>query len=431
MTFALIDGNNFYVSCERVFNPKLEGRPVVVLSNNDGCAVSRSAEARALGIKMAVPWYQMKDMAKKHGIVALSSNYALYADMSSRMMSVLAQFSPDQEIYSIDECFLGLAGFEHYDLAAYGQEIRARVRKWLGLPVSIGFAPTKTLAKMANNCAKKGLAGANGVCDFGRMSESELSRLLSTIGIREIWGVGAQLTKQLTDRGITSVEALRTADAKVLRREFSVVLERTITELNGSPCIDMEDSAPDKQQIMSSRSFGDYVTELEPLNAAVASFVAIAAEKLRSQGSVAGMINVFIRTNTFAENQKQYQPSVTLPIPEPTSDTLALTSIALKGLKGIFKSGYLYKKAGITLMDLSDGSTAQPDMFSTAHDNTKLMAVMDRINTQWGRGTLYSAAEGISNGWKTKRERMSQEFTTSWDGLPVARASSVRAGSSR
>src|SRR5665647_3321912 len=222
----------------------------------------------------------------------------------------------------------------------------------LGLPVSIGFAPTKTLAKMANNCAKKGLAGANGVCDFGRMSESELSRLLSTIGIREIWGVGAQLTTQLTDRGITSVEALRTADAKVLRREFSVVLERTITELNGSPCIDMEDSAPNKQQIMSSRSFGDYVTELEPLNAAVASFIAIAAEKLRSQGSVAGMINVFIRTNTFAANQKQYQPSVTLPIPEPTSDTLALTSIALKGLKGIFKPGYSYKKAGITLMDL-------------------------------------------------------------------------------
>jgi DNA polymerase V len=430
MTFALIDGNNFYVSCERVFNPKLEGRPVVVLSNNDGCAVSRSAEARALGIKMAGPWFQMKDMAKKHGIVALSSNYALYADMSSRMMSVLAQFSPDQEIYSIDECFLGLDGFEHYDLAAYGQQIRARVRKWLGLPVSIGFAPTKTLAKMANNCAKRGLAGANGVCDFGRMSESELSRLLSTIGIREIWGVGAQLTKQLTDRGITSVEALRTADAKVLRREFSVVLERTITELNGSPCIDMEDSAPDKQQIMSSRSFGDYVTELEPLNAAVASFVAIAAEKLRSQGSVAGMINVFIRTNTFAANQKQYQPSVTLPIPEPTSDTLALTSTALKGLKGIFKPGYLYKKAGITLMDLSDGSSAQPDMFSTARDNTKLMAVMDRINTQWGRGTLYSAAEGISNGWKTKRERMSQEFTTSWDGLPVARVGSIRTGSS-
>ncbi len=429
MTFALIDGNNFYVSCERVFNPRLEGRPVVVLSNNDGCAVSRSAEAKALGIKMAVPWFQMKDMAKKHGIVALSSNYALYADMSNRMMSVLAQFSPDQEIYSIDECFLGLDGFEHYDLAAYGQEIRQRVKKWLGLPVSVGFATTKTLAKMANNCAKKGLAGANGVCNFGGMSAIELSGVLSKVGIRDIWGVGAQLTKQLTDRGITTVEALLTADAKVLRREFSVVLERTITELNGIPCIDMEESTPDKQQIMSSRSFGDYVTELEPLNAAVPSFTANAAEKLRSQGSVAGMINVFIRTNTFAANQKQYQPSVTLPIPEPTSDTLALTGIALKGLKGIFKPGYAYKKAGITLMDLSDGSTVQPDMFSTARDNTKLMAVMDRINTQWGRGTLHSAAEGISNGWKMKRERMSQEFTTSWSGLPMARAGSTRPGS--
>lgn len=421
MTFALIDGNNFYVSCERAFNPKLEGRPVVVLSNNDGCAVSRSAEAKALGIKMAVPWFQMKDAAREHGIVALSSNYALYADMSNRMMSVLAQFSPDQEIYSVDECFLGLSGFEHYDLTAYGQEIRQRVKKWLGLPVSVGFAPTKTLAKMANNCAKKGHAGANGVCDFGKMSATELSGVLSKVGIRDIWGVGAQLTKQLTDRGITTVEALRTADAKVLRREFSVVLERTIAELNGVACVDMEDADPVKQQIMSSRSFGDYVTEIEPLNAAVASFIAIAAEKLRHQGSVAGMVNVFIRTNTFSANQKQYQPSVTLPIPEPTSDTLALTSIALKGLKGIFKPGYSYKKAGITLMNLSDGANVQPDMFSTARDNTKLMAVMDRINTQWGRGTLHSAAEGISTKWKMKRERMSQEYTTSWSGLPTAR----------
>jgi DNA polymerase V len=421
MTIALVDGNNFYVSCERVFNPKLEQVPVVVLSNNDGCAVARSNEVKALGVKMGTPWFQMKDLARKHGIVALSSNYALYADMSNRMMSVLGRYSPDQEIYSIDECFLGLEGFSNYDLMTHAQAMRKQVWQWVGIPVCVGVAETKTLAKMANNCAKKGLAGANGVCDFGRMSDSELSRLLSTIGIRDIWGVGAQLTKQLTDRGITSVEALRTADAKVLRREFSVVLERTIAELNGIPCIDMEDSAPDKQQIMSSRSFGDYVTELEPLNAAVASFIAIAAEKLRCQGSVAGMINVFIRTNTFAANQKQYQPSVTLPIPEPTSDTLALTSIALKGLKGIFKPGHSYKKAGITLMDLSDGSTVQPDMFSTARDNTKLMAVMDRINTQWGRGTLHSAAEGISNGWKMKRERMSQEFTTSWSGLPVAR----------
>jgi DNA polymerase V len=421
MTFALIDGNNFYVSCERAFNPKLEGRPVVVLSNNDGCVVSRSAEVKALGIKNGVPWFQVKDLAKKHGIIALSSNYTLYADMSNRMMSILSQFSPDQEIYSIDECFLGLAGFEHYDLTAYGQEIRNRVRKWIGIPVSIGFAPTKTLAKMSNNCAKKGFAGADGVCDFGSMTASELSAVLSKVGIREIWGVGPALTKQLTERGITTVEALRTADAKVLRREFSVVLERTITELNGVWCVDMEDSDPVKQQIMSSRSFGDYVTEIEPLKSAVASYIAIAAEKLRNQGSVAGMVNVFIRTNTFSENQKQYQPSVTLPLTVPTNDTLALTSLALKGLKGIFKPGYSYKKAGITLMDLSDEASVQPDMFSTARDNTKLMAVMDRINNQYGRGTLHSAAEGISGKWKMKREWMSQGFTTAWEELPVAR----------
>ena len=217
------------------------------------------------------------------------------------------------------------------------------------------------------------------------------------------------------------MEALRTADAKVLRREFSVVLERTITELNGVSCVDMEDADPVKQQIMSSRSFGDYVTEIEPLKSAVASYIAIAAEKLRNQGSVAGMVNVFIRTNTFSENQKQYQPSVTLPLTVPTNDTLALTSLALKGLKGIFKPGYSYKKAGITLMDLSDEASVQPDMFSTARDNTKLMAVMDRINNQYGRGTLHSAAEGISGKWKMKRERMSQGFTTAWEELPVAR----------
>ena len=424
MTFALIDGNNFYVSCERVFNPKLEGKPVVVLSNNDGCAVSRSAEAKALGIKMAVPWFQMKDMARKHGIVALSSNYALYADMSNRMMSVLSQFSPTQEIYSIDECFLGMDGFENYDLAAYGQEIRQRVRQWVGLPVCIGFAPTKTLAKMANNCAKKRHAGANGVCDLISMSEADLSAVLAKIGIRDVWGIGAQLTAKLTERGITTVDALRKADARVLKREFSVTLERTIAELNGEPCIDLEDTTPGKQQIMSSRSFGEYVTELEPLQAAVASYIAIAAEKLRGQGSVAGMVNVYIRTNVFSKDTKQYQPSVTIPMAVPTSDTLELTKIALTGLKGIFKPGFQYKKAGITLMDISDGQVApQMDMFATpARDNTRLMTVMDQINAQWGRGTLHSAAEGISKDWAMKRERMSSQWTTSWDELPTARS---------
>jgi nucleotidyltransferase/DNA polymerase involved in DNA repair len=254
MSVALIDGNNFYVSCERVFNPALEGRPVVVLSNNDGCVVARSAEVKALGVKMGAPWFQLKDLARKHGILALSSNYALYADMSSRMMSVLGSYSPQQEIYSIDECFLGLDGFPPAEFAAYGQRIRQQVKLWVGLPVCVGIAATKTLAKLANHCAKKNLAGSDGVCDFGRMSAPQMDALLDRIGIGEVWGVGRRLTEKLTRRGIATVKQLRDADSKTLRREFSVVLERTVLELRGIACVELEEAAPNKQQIICSRS---------------------------------------------------------------------------------------------------------------------------------------------------------------------------------
>ena len=415
--FALIDGNNFYVSCERVFNPKLEGRPVVVLSNNDGCAVARSAEVKALGIKMGTPWFQLKDLARKHGIVALSSNYELYADLSNRMMSVLGQFSPDQECYSIDECFLGLSGFERYDLQAYGQEMRRTVKQWVGIPVCVGFAPTKTLAKLANHCAKKGLAGAEGVCDLGRLNERERSRLFSSIPAGEIWGVGRQLSTQLAERGIRTVEALRTANAKTLRREFSVVIERTIAELNGVPCMALDEVVPNKQQIMSSRSFGEYVYDLETLGEATASYIAIAAEKLRCQHSLAGMVQVSIRTNPHKANAPQYQRGLTIPLPEPTDDTLRLTKVARWGLKKIYRPGFAYQKAGVALMDLRDASAFQPSLFSTAKDNTRLMQVMDRINGVWGRGTLRSAAEGIEKSWAMKRERKSPGYTTRWDQL--------------
>jgi DNA polymerase V len=416
--FALVDGNNFYVSCERVFNPKLEGRAVVVLSNNDGCAVARSAEVKALGVKMGTPWFQMKALAQQHNILALSSNYELYADLSNRMMGVLGTFSPDQEIYSIDECFLGLEGFTHYDLISYGQEIRQKVKQWVGIPVCVGFAQTKTLAKLANHCAKKSLAGVEGVCDFGRLSDHERSQLFSSIPVGEIWGVGRRLSVQLTGRGIATVEALRTADAKTLRREFSVVMERTMAELNGVSCMAMEEAVPNKQQIMSSRSFGSYVYELEPLGEAVASYIAIAAEKLRSQGSLAGMVQVYIRTNPHKANAPQYQRGLTIPLPEPTDDTLRLTTVAKWGLKKLYRSGYAYQKAGVALMNLRDAGTEQPDLFSKAKDNTRLMQVMDQINDLWGRGTLHSAAEGVEKEWKMKREKKSPSYTTRWDQLP-------------
>lgn len=421
MTVALIDGNNFYVSCERVFNPKLEGRPVVVLSNNDGMAVSRSAEAKALGIKMAAPWFQMRDLANKHGIVALSSNYALYADMSNRMMGVLAQFSPDQEVYSIDECFLSMQGFEHYDLVEHGQAMRRRVKQWTGIPVCVGIAETKTLAKLANHCAKKGHAGKEGVCDFGRLTPTELSQLFSTIDVSEIWGVGRKLSEQLAARGISTVETLRTADAKTLRREFSVVMERIIAELNGTACMEMEEVVPNKHQIIASRSFGTNVYDLEALREAVATYIAIAAVKLRSQGSVTNMVQVYIRTNPHKLNTPQYQQSLTIPLPEASDDTLRLTRAALWGLKRIYRPGFAYQKAGIALMNLSDGGMPQKDMFSQVKDNSSLMGVMDRINAVWGRGTLRSAAEGIEKGWSMRRERMSPCYTTRWQEIPTVR----------
>ncbi|MDA8257734.1 MAG: Y-family DNA polymerase [Betaproteobacteria bacterium] len=419
MPIALIDGNNFYVSCERVFNPTLEGRPVIVLSNNDGCAVARSNEAKALGVKMGAPWFQLKDLAKKHGIIALSSNYALYGDMSNRMMSVLAQYSPDQEIYSIDECFLGLDGFAHVDLIAHAQAMRRQVRQWVGIPVCVGIAKTKTLAKLANHCAKKGFAGADSVCDFGRLSYTDKSVLFSTIEVGEIWGIGRQLSQQLIARGVDTVEALRTADAKVLRREFSVTMERIVAELNGESCIGLEDVAPAKQQIMSSRSFGKYLTDLDSLQEAVASYIAIAAAKLRHQGSVAGMVQVFIRTSPFRDNAPQYSKTLTIPLPTPSDDTLRLTQAALWGLRRIYRPGFEYQKAGIMLMDLVPAGIRQQDLFSSTRNNDALMKVVDRINRAWGRGTIRSAAEGTAKTWSMKRERMSSRWTTRWDELPV------------
>ena len=418
-TVALVDGNNFFVSCERVFNPQLAGRPVVVLSNNDGCVVARSNEVKALGVKMGTPWFQLRDLARQHGIIALSSNYELYADMSNRMMAMLGEYSPDQEIYSIDECFLGLAGFARRDLFEYGLTIRRQVGRWIGIPVCIGIGATKTLAKLANHCAKKGLAGREGVCDFNRMTDEELRQILSRIPVGEIWGVGPRLSRQLANLGIAHVEGLRSADAATLRARFSVTLERTIRELNGISCVALEEVASNKQ-IISSRSFGSYVHDLPSLREAVASYIAIAAEKLRGQGSLAGMVQVYIRTNPHKERAPQYQRGLTLPLPEATSDTLRLTQAALQVLDRLYRPGYAYQKAGVALLHLSDAATAQASLLAALPDNTRLMQAMDRINAIWGSGTLRSAAEGIDKRWRMKRERMSPGYTTRWDHLPCA-----------
>ncbi|WP_041655996.1 Y-family DNA polymerase [Azoarcus sp. KH32C] len=426
--FALVDANNFYASCEKLFDPRLAGKPVVVLSNNDGCVVARSAEAKALGVPMGAPWHQLRELARREGIVACSSNYALYADMSNRVVEVLGQFCPALEVYSIDESFLDLKGFAVQDperLAGYGRQIRRRIRDWLGLHVCVGIAPTKTLAKLANHCAKKGVAGADGVCDFGTMTDGELTSLFQRIPVDEVWGVGRKIALRLEDMGIKTVRELRDADPSTIRGRISVVLERTVRELRGVSCLPLDELAPAKQQIMSSRSFGQYVYELSELSEAVASYMGKAAEKLRAQNSVAGAVQVHIRTNPFKPNEPQYQRTVTVPLPSPTSDTRELTGRALRLLDDMYKPGFAYQKAGVMLCELQSKSVVQGRLFSNpaaAEQSEAVMRAMDSINAKWGRGTLRSSAEGMVKGWQMRRGNLSPAYTTSWEDVPCVRA---------
>lgn len=423
MPIALVDCNNFYVSCERVFNPKLEGVPVVVLSNNDGVAVARSAEVKALGIKMAEPWFKLEAIAKKHGIVALSSNYTLYGDMSARVMSTLANFSPKQEIYSIDECFLDLNGFPPESLMGYGQKIRQAVRQNIGIPVCVGIADTKTLAKLANHCAKKRYAGHDGVCDFGRFNVEVKIKIFSKIPVGDVWGVGRKITEKLMSMNINTVEDLRTANPDNIRSQFSVVLWRTQQELNGMACIELEDAEISRQQIMVSRSFGMAVTAIEDLSESVAYFATTAAGKLRQDGSVASSISVFIRTSQF-KDEEHYEQSLVVPLPDPTDDTTTLVKAALSGLMKIYRSGFSYKKSGVMLMDLQPKGSVQPTLFDDNDAQEKsdnLMHVMDAINQKMGKGSLTIAASGLIHGWSMRRENKSPNYTTEWDELPVVR----------
>ena len=422
---ALIDGNNFYVSCERVFQPELEGKPVVVLSNNDGCVVARSAEVKALGVPMGIPWFKLKDLAKQHGIIAKSSNYTLYGDMSQRMHSVIAQFSPEQEIYSIDETFLDLTGFNR-DLVAYGQEIRQRVRQWTGIPVCVGIGSSKTLAKLANHCAKKAHVPsmADGVTDLNQLSASGLRELFSRIEVGEVWGVGRKLQERLGGMGIETVQQLKDSSLSRIKKEFNVVLARTVAELNGESCLALEEVAPPKQQIMSSRSFGQPIFFLEDLNEAVVSYTSRASEKLRHQNHVAGSIQVYLRTNPFKPDEPQYNNGVTVKLLHPTNNTFRLAEAALYGLKKIFKLGYAYKKAGIMLTDLCPEHQVPVDLFSgfdlpeTQRAKT-LMATLDEINAKMGRGTVRSAGEGIQKAWAMRSGNKSKAFTTDWEQLPI------------
>ena len=419
---ALIDANHFYVACERVFDPQLEGRPVVVLSNNDGVVVARSPEAKAAGVPMGAPWFQCRELARRHGVVALSSNYALYGDMSARLMAVLGQFSPRQEIYSIDECFLDLAGLDR-DPTATGQAMRRQVRRWLGLPVAVGIGPTKTLAKLANRLAKQAPAW-DGVCDLGALDATAQDAWLAGLDVAETWGIGPRWAARLRADGIHTVRDLRATDPQVLGRRYSVVMARIVRELRGVACLDWVEVEPDKQQIIASRSFGQPVSDLADLQAAVAHHMARAAGKLRRQGGQARALQVILRPHRAGSPTRL--PSVVglLMLAVPTADPAVLTHAAARGVEALYQPGRRYAGAGVMLLDLSLAAQAQRDWVAAGDDGRTAarLAVLDRIDARWGRGTLRLAREGFAQPWAMRQERRSPAYTTRWADLPVVRA---------
>jgi DNA polymerase V len=419
--FALVDCNNFYVSCERAFDPHLLGRPVVVLSNNDGCVVSRSQEAKALSIKMGVPWFEIKHLEQEAGLIARSSNYALYGSVSARVMGIIGALAPQQEIYSIDECFLDFTGIANPE--QLGHAIRARTIQWAHIPVCVGIASTKTRAKLANHVAKKVLR-LKGVFNLERLTQAQQDGLLGKLDVNEVWGVGNRLRSRLEKIGITTVRALRDADTEHIRTHLGVVMARTVMELQGVSCISLEEVTPQKKQIMNSRSFGKLVTSLDELREAVASHAARASEKLRREGSAATGVHVFVQSNPFREGDRQYQASRFMPLATATADTRRITAAALLGLEDMFVAGINYKKAGVMLCDLVDHTVQQSDLFSAsdAPEAGRLMNVVDHLNRRFGAGTAVFAGAGLRKDWAMRSDMRSQGFTTRWDELPVAHA---------
>jgi DNA polymerase V len=413
---ALVDCNNFYVSCERVFRPDLINTPMVVLSNNDGCVVSRSAEAKALGIKMGQPWFEVKKLAEEHGVLAMSSNYALYADLSNRVMNILADFSPHTEVYSIDECFVDLTGMANLTQLSY--EIHQRVRKWTGIPVCVGIGPTKTLAKLANFVAKKH-PKSKGVFNYNHLTSTQQEKILGQIEVSEVWGVGRKLTKKLEIHGIKTALDLRDAHLPTLRAEFGVMMARMQRELQGIACVELQDVVPAKQQIIASRSFGKTVKDVAVLKAAVSHFVANACTKLRAQDGQARVLQVFLQTNRFRTDLKQYNPNLAIPLPRPSNDSLLINQWAAWLVEKMWQPGYEYKKAGVMLSEITPTSVQQGDLLEPEPiANHKLMKAMDSLNTRYGRGTVKLSTEGMLKGWEMRQERISPCYTTDWHAMP-------------
>ena len=408
--FALCDCNNFYCSCERVFNPSLNNRPVVVLSNNDGCIVARSNEVKALGIKMGEPVFKVKHLIEKHNIAVLSSNYTLYADMSQRVMDILSRYSPDTEIYSIDEAFLNFSGMDLFDLKSYGQSIVQSVEQCTGIPVCLGIAPTKTLSKLANRFAKK-YPGYQRVCIMD--NDEKISKALHLTEIGDVWGIGRKYAAKLISQGINTAYDFTQLPKAWVRKNMSVVGEKLWRELQGESCLSIESVQPDKKQICTSRSFGQPIDDFEQMMAAVAGYAGQCAYKLRKQQSCAVALMVFVNTNYFRNDLPQYHNSVIVKLPVPSSSTTEIVHYARLGLEKIFQKGYLYKKAGVIILEICPADAIQGNIFDTVDrsKHNRLMKAIDGINDVYGQDTVNVAvvAPGKHN---LRRDLLSPSYTT-------------------
>ncbi|MBD1147802.1 Y-family DNA polymerase [Pelagibacterales bacterium SAG-MED31] len=413
-SIALIDCNNFYASCERIFNPKLMRKPIVVLSNNDGCIITRSAEAKKLGIKMGEPYFKAKKIINKNNVKVFSSNYSLYGDISQRVMETLARFAPDIEIYSIDEAFLGLNGFENYELSTYCHHIRHTIKQWVGIPVSIGVSSTKTLSKIANNLAKKNKE-YDGVCIL--KSWFEINEALKLTPIGDVWGIGRRLSSFLQKYNINTAYDFIQLDKGWVRKNMGVVGEKTFLELCGVSCIELDLITSDKKSCCVSRSFSKPIEKIYDLEESVSVYGTRVAEKIREEGLMAESMSVFVLTNYFNRKEKQYSNSIKLQLPFPTNNSIKIVKRALQGIRKIYREGYRYKKAGVILYGLSKSSHVKGLLDYDRESSDMIMNTMDRINGRYGSSTIRLASEGIEKSWRMRRENVSPCYTTNFDDL--------------
>ncbi len=415
---ALIDCNSFYVSCERLFNPKIRKKPVVVLSNNDGCIISRSNEAKALGIKMGEPYFKEKKIIVNNNVQVFSSNYSLYGDISRRVMRTLKRFNSDIEIYSIDEAFLDLSNFSDNEIENVGHEIRSIVLKWTGIPTSIGIAKTKTLSKVANHIAKKKKSGV-----VSLIGVENIDPILEKVEINDVWGVGRQLTKFYHKNGIYNAKQLKNKSNTWIKKSSNVLSSRTAMELKGIPCIGLEVVSSKRKSCVVSRSFGKRVENFQELREAVAGYSLNASEKIRSESLVAKSITIFVRTSPFQDRYGFYSNSKTIDFPIATNNSIEIVKSALNALETIFKNGYRYQKAGVMLAHLSE-STNNKNLFSSEKDEkiNSLMKSIDNTNYRYGRSTLSLASAGVHKKWNMRREYSSKIDTADFYSLPLIKA---------